>query len=210
MQPEQIQLHSSSVRTHRVYLEELLRRSCQPWCCTESVSLAGSSFLCLFPSISWTLKNPADSRQVQNAASLPLWAKQLGRGGWKPKATQPFPRSCINLLNICQVKEHQLSSLIWEGLQNFPADFTSLRFVTSISWEVIKDTRSHLWWSRTFSFSFWIFHWKFSELHYALVGLWYMNSSFFDLNSTTPEVYFNLLLPMLSRLGSSCGCVASV
>lgn len=42
------------------------------------------------------------------------------------------------------------------------------------------------------------------------MGLWYMNSSFFDLNSTTPEVFFNLLLPVLSRLGSSCCCVAPV
>lgn len=32
----------------------------------------------------------------------------------------------------------------------------------------------------------------------------------FYLNSTTPEVFFNLLLPVLSRLGSSCGCVAPV
>lgn len=105
MQPEQIQLHSSSVRIHRVYLGELLRRSCQPWWCRESVSLAGSSFSCLFPSNSWTLKNPADSRQVQNAALMRLWAKHRGRGGWKPKVMQHFPRSCINLHNVYQVKK---------------------------------------------------------------------------------------------------------
>lgn len=37
-----------------------------------------------------------------------------------------------------------------------------------------------------------------------------MNSSFFDPNSTTPEVFFHLLLPVLSHLDSSCGCVAPV
>lgn len=45
-------------------------------------------------------------------------------------------------------------------------------------------------------------------MHWWDCGTW--TRPFFYLNSTTPEVFFNLLLPVLSRLGSSCGCVAPV
>lgn len=85
--------------------------SCQPSCCRESVTLAGSSFSCLFLSNSWTLNNPADSKKVQIEALLHFWAKLLGRGGWKLKVTQPFPQSCTNLLNISQGKRNNFQ--VW-------------------------------------------------------------------------------------------------
>lgn len=52
-------------------------------------------------------------------------------------------------LTSVRKKEKKLWSLVWEELQNSPADFASLRFVTFISWEVIKDNCWHLWRSRT-------------------------------------------------------------
>lgn len=68
-QPEQIRLHGPSLRAHTVCLQELLRRSCQRRCCRESLSLAGSSFSCLFMSNSWELEKPLDR---------PGWIYQTG------------------------------------------------------------------------------------------------------------------------------------
>lgn len=70
VQPEQMQLHSSSVRAHTERLQELLCRSCQRCCCRESLSLAGSSFSCLFMLNSWELENPVDRpRWIYQTAS---------------------------------------------------------------------------------------------------------------------------------------------
>lgn len=134
----------------RCVCRKLPCRCCQRCCCRESVSLAGSSFSCLFMSNSWELENPLDRAQrIYQTGSDRSVAAFLSEADLQRRMNPESVATCSEVLHMCLTSVRKKK----KEFHNSQADFISLRFATCISWEVIKDNCRHLWWSHiTFVF----------------------------------------------------------
>lgn len=131
----QLQFQGSSLRSHtHLICESFFARSCQLSCCSESVSLTGSSFLCLFLSNSWELENPwidpgESIKQVQSVVLLCCLVKLHS-------AAERVNAAFSKVLHICQ----KCYLHIWHSFWNTQADLISPGFLTYIPQQLMTCT----------------------------------------------------------------------